>query len=515
IRWRRGLSIGVLCVFFGIGCTQSDLDKGSGIPVSVDEEDPNQLPSLRLEDTGTAGSGDAGQGSGEDTGPVGIDEGPSEPDIIEEPPPVESCCENPGVCGPGLACDFNSCECLEAATGACIDIGDPCNPDVLEPAPFVCIGYGGEGQGICREACFGPPLVENPDNPWVDTCSEGICAALPGTDSYCVPPECDGYFGNTCGPDATCLPTVTGKALCVPDGTGEETEGCFYHNECAHDLLCVDNVCAGPNCSPFSNAALCEGVKDECTPMLVEGEPLDIGTCIIACDVFYPDQCPDASWYYPLLNIPDEGASTIDGNCTTVYGQGQDGDSCEDDPNLCGVGLTCVKTEPEKPAVCETLCDPNAIPPLNYGNCPAGLGCAPLLLPNELGEIVTPLDFGTCVEDCDPWGPIENTGCVDGAWCVPTEFNAEIGECNGLAGPLGKDEPCDGFAQETSCGAGHLCMGATIGSPLSGDCRLLCDPAAADGGPGDTCPGGDKCQELGFTGVDGAGFFVGVGICLL
>jgi len=476
------------------------------------DQDANQVPSLNLQDTGGAPIQADTTG---DTGPELETVDPEKTDVVDEvvEPPV-SCCENPGVCGPGLACDFNSCECLEEAKGSCIDVGDPCNPDVPEPSPFTCVGSGGEGEGICREECFGPPLVEDPDNPWVDTCAAGICAALPGTDSYCVPPECTGYFENDCGPDATCLPTVTGGALCVPDGKGEETDVCFYHNECAHDLLCVDNVCAGPNCSPFSNAALCDGEKDECTPMLVEGDPLDIGTCIIGCDVFYPNQCPDASWCYPLLNLPDEGASTIDGNCTTVYGQGQDGDECEDDPNLCGVGLTCVKSGPE-PAICEVLCDPDAIPPNNYGVCSEGLGCAPLLLTNDFAEVVTPLDFGTCVEDCDPWGPADQSGCVSPTWCVPTEFNSEIGECKGTAGPLGKDEACDGFTPETSCTAGHLCMGANIGSPLSGDCRLLCDPAAVQGASGDTCPAGDKCQELGFTGADGSPFFVGVGICLI
>ena len=492
---RSGITLGSILAlfFFAGGCTTGGLSGGPAAPI------------------------DAGNGSTQDGGVNGYDgaggtdslwpdgHGPGDGDGMGADGwyNPDGCCGGP-VCTEAQLCNPVSCACEEVYQGVCDAVDDPCDPLMIEPLPFFCAGYG-DGDGICREACNGPPILEDPENPWEHTCSQGtMCGALPGTSGYCVPAGCDGFFDNTCGPDATCLPTLNAINACVPDGSGEEGDDCELHSACGHDLLCVSGVCGRPDCTALSNSKPCANGQ-MCTPAMVGVDALDLGYCVDSCDVFYPGDCPDGQWCYPVINAPAPGP--IDGYCTPDVGNGQDGDSCENDPNICDAEHMCIQSS--EGIFCERICDPDTAPPVPVGACNQGEACIPLLVPNDFGQLAEVMDFGSCVPGCEPWVSQSASGCSEISWCIPTLFNPDDGECKGDLGPVGKGQPCDDSALEATCGAGMLCLDVEGGVPLSGVCRLLCDPD----GQGICDPGTEACEPLSLVGADQEVFSVGIGWC--
>lgn len=412
--------------------------------------------------------------------------------------PVDCCA---GVsCEGGEVCDPATCACPPPQLGSCQHDGASCDPVLLQAPPWMCVPWGpGGAQGVCRLQCLGP----QPGDP--NPCEEGVCGALPGTLGYCVPKDCDGFFDNTCGPDASCLPTLDGSNACVPDGPGPLGTDCVLHDECVHDALCIDGVCAAPDCSPFSSVELCDaGIT--CVALAVGTQELDAGFCAKACTVFDGWQCPDGLWCYPLLNTPEAGP--IDGHCI-LDAPGDLGAPCEDDPGVCGEGLACV-ANPEEQLTCELLCDPTVATWPAPGACPVGRGCSPLLLTNDVAQVVEVMDFGSCVPDCTPWVPHAQMGCGATAWCEPMIFNGHSGECNGIVGALPEDAFCTESSVETSCGVGLMCLGVAVDGELEGVCRRVCSPA---GFGGTQCQGDQSCEAIGFLGAGGKYFELEVGLC--
>ena len=427
--------------------------------------------------------------------------------------PETGACEPPGGCGgTGVECAPN--EQCNPVTGACEPIpqcgavDEECDPSSPEPLPYVCIEYD-PGKGICREHCVGPTFDEAINGTYIDPCGDDYdCAAPPGEASYCVPSGCTSFFDNDCGPDATCLPTwVNDVNACVPDGLSEYGDLCDVHTDCDHDLLCVDGVCADADCAPFSDVPACGG-QQQCISAKVGAEELDMGWCADACDVFYTD-CPEDSWCIPELDKPSPGS--INGYCIPDLGDAPEGTECENAPNICDEGLLCVKSSSE-PAVCERVCDPDAKPPITQGACGDEQSCIPLLIATDTGQLDEVLDFGSCAAGCTPWTPQALSGC-EGTWCLPAMFNPSDGQCLGDIGQSQKGQPCDDTSLETSCASGQLCIGADLGAPLSGTCRVLCQVGAAPGSPGSTCIGGESCDELVLNGANFKQFETGIGWC--
>ena len=92
-------------------------------------------------------------------------------------------------------------------------------------------------------------------------------------------------------------------------------------------------------------------------------------------------------------------------------------------------------------------------------------------------------------------------------------FNPGDGQCLGGPGQTPKGEPCDDTSLETTCSAGQLCVGADLGAPLSGICRVLCGADAAPGSPGSTCVGSETCDEFVLIGASAKEFETGIGWC--
>ena len=159
-------------------------------------------------------------------------------------------------------------------------------------------------------------------------------------------------------------------------------------------------------------------------------------------------------------------------------------------------------------AVCEAICEPSAVTGIDTGACPMGQGCVPLLLTDDDGGLEEVLDFGTCVDACEPWVDVSESGCAQDTWCVPTSFNTSTGECSGFIGLATEFMACDEASIGSTCMAGLLCMGAQYNTPLSGTCKRLCNMQ------GETnCTNGMICEELAFMSNEGEAFPLGVGTC--
>jgi hypothetical protein len=446
-----------------------------------------------------------------------------------------------GCGGSGVTCTAdelcNPITKLCEPAGQCGAINESCDPETPEPLPFVCVEYE-EGKGICRRYCVGPTAVQVDQGTFIDpcdtctkdadcdgestclptgVCGDGLtnepvslfdCAAPEGQASYCVPSGCESFFENTCGPDATCLPTwVNDVNACVPDGWNALDEACFVHTDCDHDLLCVDGLCSDADCAPFSDFPAC-GEDEQCISAKVASEELDMGWCAGACDVFYSD-CPPNAWCTPELDKPEPGP--VNGICIEDIGDAPEGTGCENNPGTCDEGLLCVKSGPE-PAVCEWVCDPDAKPPITQGDCAGDEACVPLFLVADNGQLDEVLDFGSCADGCKPWTPQALSGC-DSTWCLPTNFNPTDGQCLGDLGPIPPGDPCDDLSLESTCSAGALCLDATVGALLSGNCRVLCRAGAPPGGTGATCVGTETCDEIEYIGNNQKEFSTGIGWC--
>ena len=451
----------------------------------------------------------------------------------------EDCGECPVVCGDATCSDVETCEvCPEDCgdCGACCDtlfchplfeeclpsdedegcycdpiyelcefVGDDCPVGFEQPDPYLCIDYGG-ADGLCRERCTGP-LVGEPD-----TCAgeQWICGALPGTDGYFVPSQCTGYFDNdysACGPDATCLPLVSSKNTCVPDGPDDEGEACALHNECGHGLLCIDNVCSFGECSVDSNEMSCGGAG-ECLAWTVGVAELSVGNCAAECTVFTDEGCELDEWCFPLANTPSEGP--VDGYCVPSDGYALEGIECDLDPNSCVDGTMCVLSPDNEKATCEPLCSPSAAAG-QPGSCSLGRGCSPLFLQNEFAEVVEVMDYGSCIPSCTPWVDAPLSGCGGDSWCQPMLFNSHAGECKGVLGQLEEGDACTEVGLQNSCGVGLFCFGFMTPAGMDGTCHRLCD---TDGGAGDTCADDQLCDPIEFTGADDKAFEIAVGLCI-
>lgn len=439
-------------------------------------------------------------------------------DLCDPTETCESCEADCGECE-GACCDQLLCnvvfeECLMEEDGQgcycdpiyemCDFVGDKCPNGYQQPDDYVCIDYGGQ-EGICRTACIGP-TIGDPD-PCVG--AEWICGALPGQDGYCVPSQCTGYFDNdfdACGPDATCLPLVNGQNTCVPDGPDDEGDSCGVHNECAHGLLCIDNLCSYGTCSVDSNQIPCaDGVS--CLAWTVGVDELSVGNCAAECTVFTDEGCEDDEWCFPLANIPEAGP--IDGYCVPSDGYALPGVFCDLDPNSCVDGTMCVLSPDNEKATCENLCYPSA-PDGEPGSCSPGRGCSPLFMVNELGELVEIMDYGSCIPSCTPWTEPGLSGCGGGSWCEPMLFNSHAGECKGVIGELNEGDDCTEVGLQNSCGPGLFCLGFMTPAGMDGECHLLCD---TDGGEGATCAEDQLCDPILFNGANDKQFEVAVGVC--
>jgi len=485
----------------GSVCGDGDCEPGEETvcPQDCDVSDPGDADA---DGTGTtAGDPDGADSSDGDEGPdgAGVDGGGPEP----EP----SCCEQ-------LFCNAAFEECLATEDGEgcfcdpiyelCLFMGDNCPPGYNQPEPYICVDYGGQ-DGICRVGCEGPSIG------MPDTCegAEWLCGALPGKDGYCLPADCSGYFDNdfsACGPDATCLPTLDGGNVCVPDGPDDEGDTCGVHDECDHGLLCIDNFCSFGECSVDTLQVPCDqGIT--CLAWTVGVSELDVGNCAADCLVFTDAGCTDAEWCFPLANSPD--GLPVDGYCVPSGGTSFEGMACDLDPNACVDGHMCVVSPDNDVATCEPLCTQSA-PAEMPGACQPGRGCSPLFMVNEFGLVVEVMDYGSCIPACSPWVAHEESGCPATNWCEPMLFNSHAGECKGYFGGLPEGEPCNELTQPTSCGEGLFCLGFMTPMGMDGICHILCD---VDGGVGATCAESQQCDELTFTGADEKEFSVAVGVC--
>lgn len=424
------------------------------------------------------------------------------------------CVSPPPACCSTLGCNPAFEECLATEDGTscfcdpifevCLFDGDDCPLGYTQADPYVCIDYGGQ-EGICRVACEGPSAG------MPDTCegAEWLCGALPGYDGYCLPADCSGYFDDdfdACGPDATCLPTLDGSNVCVPDGPDDEGDYCGLHNECGHGLLCIDNFCSYGECSVDTQQIPCaDGIT--CLAWTVGVSELSVGNCAADCLVFTDQGCTEDEWCFPLANVPD--GMPVDGYCVPSGGTAFEGMACDLDPNACVDGTSCVVSPDNDVATCEPLCSPSAAAD-TPGSCKPGRGCSPLFMVNEQGLVVEVMDYGSCIPACAPWVPHVESGCPATNWCEPMLFNSHAGECKGYFGQLSEGEVCNEISAATSCGEGLFCLGFMTSMGMDGICHRLCD---VDGGLGATCAENQVCDELVFTGADDKPLSVAVGVC--
>lgn len=104
---------------------------------------------------------------------------------------------------------------------------------------------------------------------------------------------------------------------------------------------------------------------------------------------------------------------------------------------------------------------------------------------------------GFCVPACAPFAP-DGGGCEGADWCFPAMRTAGVGICtppHPAALPAGA--ACDRLGLDLApadCAPGLVCWQSE--SEPAALCRALCDPAAAPGAPGATCPTTEVCRRL-------------------
>ncbi len=120
-------------------------------------------------------------------------------------------------------------------------------------------------------------------------------------------------------------------------------------------------------------------------------------------------------------------------------------------------------------------------------DCPGGVDCAPLSLPNA-----SPTDVGVCdppYDSCNPdatspcCNPIDSTGCDSGRYCYLVKKDSSGDSrtaCEDTTGTIRRAGNCSSV---TDCFQGYTC--------IDGGCRKVCDPS------GTACPNGGVCTPYG------------------
>ncbi|MEK6677058.1 MAG: hypothetical protein AABZ47_15570 [Planctomycetota bacterium] len=260
-----------------------------------------------------------------------------------------------GVCvgGPPPNCDDeNLCTNDSCSGGNCQRVNNavPCNDNILcttddrcgggacTGTPVVCpIGQScNPSTGLCQ-TCFGNADC-NDNNPCTtDTCSSGMCAFTPNTQT------CDD--GNFCTINdrcngGSCLGTAV---ICPPDQFCDGSDGqcvdCLTIAHCDDENLCTNDTCNDGTCVFTPNSQVCNDgtlctIGDVCTG----------GTCrgfVVVCPL--PDQeCDPADGLCKEClgdaDCNDDDACTDDACLENVCQHAEDPDRC-DDEDSCTIDL--------------------------------------------------------------------------------------------------------------------------------------------------------------------------------
>jgi hypothetical protein len=223
---------------------------------------PNNAPGFSSGSQTSAASDTAGSSEDDTGGDTGVSsDGPCDP--LEAPQ---------DECGPGLACDLSTLECVPEGAAA---LDESCDDHPDCEAGLAC------HEGSCVALC-------NPDSADAVDCPEGrVCtqasAPLPGA---CLV-TCDLLLddcpldGQACKPGTG--PGSSTVAVCVQNpGAGTEGDACVDDTECAPGYLCTDaavHTLPCPNdatscCAPVCDLVEfpCFGLEPICYPLGIEGQ---------------------------------------------------------------------------------------------------------------------------------------------------------------------------------------------------------------------------------------------------
>ena len=432
---------------------------GGGGEEDATTTDDSESP---LEDTGTS---DAGP-TDDDTG--GPDEADAQPG--EDVPPVV-----PDSCGA---------------------VGQTCETEQPQPAPYLCHGAGNEG--FCTVAC------ETTDDGTND-CDDGQhCSAAPGQAGLCVVSSCTGtFFNSDCAPGTVCIPDATGlgaPGTCFLVGDGEAGSACEAIADCGPDTICIGGTCLEMGCESLSGNVTCPDGLDCMTIISVAtGEAFDVGYCKDNCVPFVEDSgCAAGEVCSP--NAVDNVSGVWGADCIeSGDGLAGPGQTCIVDSEVpqttCASGLVCFE------GACAEVCDAY-IP----GACGEGQSCTPWINADDDGNIVGNNDFGFCQEGCTPF--TEAGQCGAGELCYPYSWGPANGACD-PGGDLGAGEDCDPAAEVPGCGEGLYCN--TMGD--NSTCVPFCDASGKAGAAGDTSAADEFCNAFGHTNPDGSTLDTELGYC--
>ena len=332
-----------------------------------------------------------------------------------------------------------------------------------------------------------------------DLCPNGTyCKLSSGLTGTCSLSECADFFGGVCASGMKCAPMNSHAYACIANGTGVAGSGCVDDGDCGAGLLCHDELCAAPDCSPRTSAAACSITGHVCDGWARDEEALDVGLCIEPCTAFSSGACGVDEWCFPDHADPANGV--IAGRCVADTGSVQVGGDCESDAQ-CDAGLGCVG--PLGLATCRTLCDWNAGPGEIGATCVAPADCVPIARPSGSLEPI-----GFCSASCRAFTSGE---CEPGDWCFPDRRDTATGDLFGTCLPGGGTVDRGG-----SCSAGPgVCADnlVCVGLSATATCRTLCDVEATASTPGATCTGQEFCADL-YVDVGGAPVKAVYGACL-
>jgi hypothetical protein len=264
-----------------------------------------------------------------------------------------------------------------------------------------------------------------------------------------------------------------------------EGNGIFTtHRMCADfDDLIVKSIGGDTGTKIVSKSSTAPADCDDTTVTTTTTTPGSTTTTTIAtaCDVFTQD-CPSGEACYPTSSNPAA-------DCAAA-GTGGPGNGCSQNGH-CAIGFTCVVTS--SGGECNEICQIGGAPV-----CPGnGIVCQPL------GGTGIP-DFGVCSATTPSTIPSTTTttmppatcdvflqDCLSGFGCYPTG-TVPATQCL-PAGTLPEGATC---ASLTSCQAGLVCIGSTLGTA----CRQICElggPAICAGFSGCTAVPGSNIPDFG------------------
>ena len=337
-----------------------------------------------------------------------------------------------------------------------------------------------------HEVCSPDDRLAPADRP-----SPGVC--IPG-DGCRV-----GHEDEACGPPSTCLtaPPATFCAAAGEQDNGDACEASFDDDRrrCQSGLYCAHGTCR-PGC----DAGCGEGAR--CIDYGPRLDGLDFRFCFSGCDLFAQSGCAEAQAcaLFDEDHIGRAMAACID----APNGQGTTGEPCDrgvDYWGTCNAGHLCATLSAPVPPRCLAFCDSATL-----DRCAGASRC--------VAGLLTELDIGLCVGDCDPMAD----RCGPGQYCrftligrdahgadVATGFCAQ----GGPTGDIGEACEPDNDPATDSCRSGQIC--ATVEMGRQRQCTPLCYAGVGSPNP---CSAGFACRTGVF--VDSTGVLSDrVGFCAL